>query len=122
MPRVKGGPKTKDRRKRVLKKAKGYAGGRSRLYRSAVDAVHRALAYAYRDRRARKRDFRRLWITRINAAARLNGLSYSRLMEALKKAHVELDRKILADLAVSDPSAFSKIAEMAKAGAPTPKE
>jgi large subunit ribosomal protein L20 len=117
MPRVKGGPKTKDRRKRVLKKAKGYVGGRSRLYRTAVDAVHRALAYAYRDRRARKREFRRLWITRINAAARLHGLSYSRLMEALRKAHVELDRKILADLAVSDPAAFSKIAEMAKAGA-----
>ncbi len=117
MPRVKGGPKTKDRRKRVLKKAKGYAGGRSRLYRSAVDAVHRALAYAYRDRRARKGDFRRLWITRINAAARLHGLSYSRLMDALRKAHVELDRKILADLAVSDPAAFSKIAEMAKTGA-----
>jgi large subunit ribosomal protein L20 len=117
MPRVKGGPKTKDRRRRVLKKAKGYVGGRSRLYRTAVDAVHRALAYSYRDRRVRKRDFRRLWITRINAAARLHGLSYSRLMEALKKAHVELDRKILADLAVSDPAAFSKIAEMAKTGA-----
>jgi large subunit ribosomal protein L20 len=109
MPRVKGGPKTRRRRKKVLKMAKGYVAGRSRLYRTAVDAV-----YAYRDRRARKRDFRRLWITRINAAARLHGLSYSRLMDALKKAHLELDRKILADLAVSDPSAFSKIAEMAK--------
>ena len=87
-----------------------------RLYRTAVDAVHRALAYAYRDRRLRKRDFRRLWISRINAAARLQGLSYSRLMDALKKAHVELDRKILADLAVTDPGAFSKIVEMAKAG------
>jgi large subunit ribosomal protein L20 len=115
MPRVKGGPKTRHRRKKVLKMAKGYVGGRRRLYRTAVDAVHRALAYAYRDRRARKRDFRRLWITRINAAARLHGLSYSRLMDALKKAHLELDRKILADLAVSDPNAFSKIAEMAKA-------
>ncbi len=94
--------------------AKGYVGGRSRLYRTAVDAVHRALAYAYRDRRARKGDFRRLWITRINAAARLHGLSYSRLMNTLKKAHVELDRKILADLAVNDPSAFSKIVEIAK--------
>jgi len=114
MPRVKGGPKTRQRRKKVLKMAKGYRGGRSRLYRSAVDAVHRALAYAYRDRRARKRDFRRLWITRISAAARLHGLSYSRLMEALRKAHIELDRKILADLAVNDPGAFSKIAEMAK--------
>jgi len=114
MPRVKGGPKTRQRRKKVLKMAKGYRGGRSRLYRTAVDAVHRALAYAYRDRRARKRDFRRLWITRINAAARLHGLSYSRLMDALRKAHIELDRKILADLAVNDPGAFSKIAEMAK--------
>ena len=114
MPRVKGGPKTRQRRKKVLKMAKGYRGGRSRLYRSAVDAVHRALAYSYRDRRARKRDFRRLWITRINAAARLHGLSYSRLMDALRKAHIELDRKILADLAVNDPGAFSKIAEMAK--------
>ena len=118
MPRVKGGPKTRQRRKKVLKLAKGYRGGRSRLYRTAVDAVHRALAYAYRDRKARKRDFRRLWITRINAAARLHGLSYSRLMEALRKAHIELDRKILADMAVNDPGAFSKIAEMAKTKAP----
>jgi len=116
MPRAKGGPKTSQRRKRVLKRAKGYVGGRSRLYRTAVDAVHRALAYAYADRRARKGDFRRLWITRINAAARTNGLTYSRLMEALKKAHVELDRKILADLAVNDPGAFTKIAELAKTG------
>ncbi len=116
MPRVKGGPKTRQRRKKVLKMAKGYVAGRRRLYRTAVDAVHRALAYAYRDRRARKRDFRRLWISRINAAARLQGLTYSRLMEALKKAHVELDRKILADLAITDPGAFSKIVEMAKGG------
>lgn len=114
MPRVKGGPKTRQRRKKVLKLAKGYRGGRSRLYRTAVDAVHRALAYAYRDRKNRKRDFRRLWIARINAAARLQGISYSRLMDALKKAHIELDRKILADLAVNDPGAFSKIAELAK--------
>ena len=121
MPRVKGGPKTGQRHKKVLKMAKGYRGGRSRLYRTAVDAVHRALAYAYRDRRARKRDFRRLWITRINAAARLHGLSYSRLMDALKKAHIELDRKILADLAVNDPNAFSKIAEMAKTKSTGPK-
>jgi large subunit ribosomal protein L20 len=86
-----------------------------------VDAVHRALAAAYRDRRIKKRDFRRLWITRINAAARLHGITYSRLMEALKKAHVELDRKILADLAVHDPSAFSKIVEMAKTSGLAPK-
>jgi large subunit ribosomal protein L20 len=101
--------------------AKGYVGGRSRLYRTAVDAVHRALAYSYRHRREKKRDFRRLWIARINAAARLNGLSYSRLMDALKKAHVELDRKVLADLAVTDPGAFSKIAEMAKGSGSLPK-
>ena len=118
MPRVKGGPKTRQRRKKVLKLAKGYRGGRSRLYRTAVDAVHRALAYAYRDRKNRKRDFRRLWIARINAAARLEGISYSRLMDALKKAHIELDRKILADMAVNDPGAFSKIAEMANQGTP----
>lgn len=113
--RVKGGSKTRQRRKKVLKMAKGYVAGRRRLYRTAVDAIHRALAYSYRHRRARKRDFRRLWITRINAAARLHGLSYSRLMDGLRKAHVELDRKILADLAISDPGAFSKIAEKAKA-------
>ena len=121
MSRVKGGPKTKERHKKVLKMAKGYVGGRSRLYRTAVDAVHRALAYSYRHRREKKRDFRRLWIARINAAARLNGLSYSRLMDALKKAHVELDRKVLADLAVTDPGAFSKIAEMAKGSGSLPK-
>ncbi len=115
MPRVKGGSKTRQRRKKVLKMAKGYVAGRGRLYRTAVDAVHRALAYSYRHRRTKKRDFRRLWITRINAAARIHGLSYSRLMDALRKAHIELDRKILADLAVSDPGAFSKIAEKAKA-------
>jgi large subunit ribosomal protein L20 len=115
MPRVKGGSKTRQRRKKVLKMAKGYVAGRGRLYRTAVDAVHRALAYSYRHRRTKKRDFRRLWITRINAAARIHGLSYSRLMDALRKAHIELDRKILAELAVSDPGAFSKIAEKAKA-------
>ncbi|MBP1708216.1 MAG: ribosomal protein [Deltaproteobacteria bacterium] len=115
MPRVKGGSKTRQRRKKVLKMAKGYVAGRGRLYRTAVDAVHRALAYSYRHRKTKKRDFRRLWITRINAAARIHGLSYSRLMDALRKAHIELDRKILAELAVSDPGAFSKIAEKAKA-------
>ena len=115
MPRVKGGPKTRQRRKKTMKMAKGYVAGRRRLYRTAVDAVHRALAYSYRGRKERKRDFRRLWIARINAAARLYGLSYSRLMDALKKAHMELDRKILADLAVSDPGTFSKIVEQAKA-------
>lgn len=121
MPRVKGGPKTRQRRKKVLKMAKGYVSGRRRLYRTAVDAVHRALMYAYRDRRVRKRDFRRLWISRINAAARVHGLSYSRLMNALKKAHVELDRKVLADLAVTDPAAFTKIVEMAKTSEVVPQ-
>jgi len=114
MPRVKGGPKTRQRRKKVLKMAKGYREEEAALPNSC-GCSSSTLAYAYRDRRARKRDFRRLWITRINAAARLHGLSYSRLMDALRKAHIELDRKVLADLAVKDPQAFSKIAEMAKA-------
>jgi large subunit ribosomal protein L20 len=118
MPRAKGGLKTRQRRKKVLKMAKGYVGGRSRLFRTAVDSVHRALAYSYRHRKQRKRDFRRLWIVRINAAARMHGLSYSRLMDALGKAHIDLDRKILADLAVNDPGAFSKIAEKAKSSLP----
>src|SRR5512135_3841941 len=109
MPRVKGGPKTRQRRKKVLKMAKGYVGGRGRLYRTAVDAVHRALAYSYRHRRTRKRDFRRLWITRINAAARLHGLSYSRLVFGLKTAGITLNRKVLADLAVRDPQAFAAV-------------
>ena len=110
--RVKRGFKARRRRKKVLKLAKGYRGGRSRLYRTAADAVDRALQYAYRDRRARKRDFRRLWIARINAAARLNNLSYSRFINGLKGVGVELDRKILAELAVSDPKAFSQLAAM----------
>jgi large subunit ribosomal protein L20 len=114
MPRVKGGPKTRQRRKRVLKREKGYVGGRSRLYRTAIDAVHRALAYAYRDRKARKRDFRRLWITRINAAARSHDLTYSQLIKGLNKAQVEIDRKILAEMAYSDPPGFAKIVEIAK--------
>jgi large subunit ribosomal protein L20 len=96
-----------------LKLAKGYRGGRSKLYRTAADAVDKALQYAYRDRKARKRDFRRLWIARINAAARMNDLSYSRFISGLKKAGVDLDRKILADLAVADPKAFAQLASMA---------
>ncbi len=111
--RVKRGFKARKRRKKILKLAKGYRGGRSKLIRTASDAVDKALMYAYRDRRARKRDFRRLWITRINAAARMNDLSYSRLMNGLKKAGIDLDRKVLADLAVSDPSGFSQIASLA---------
>jgi large subunit ribosomal protein L20 len=111
--RVKRGFKARRRRKKVLKLAKGYRGGRSKLYRTAADAVDKALMYAYRDRRVRKRDFRRLWIARINAAARLHNLSYSKFMHGLKLADVNLDRKVLADLAISDPSGFAKIAELA---------
>jgi len=111
--RVKRGFKARKRRKKILKLAKGYRGGRGNLYRTAADAVDKALQYAYRDRRTRKRDFRGLWISRINAAARLNSLSYSRFMQGLKQAHVEVDRKILADLAISDPDGFSQLAAIA---------
>jgi large subunit ribosomal protein L20 len=111
--RVKRGFKARKRRKKVLKLAKGFRGGRSKLFRTAADAVDKALMYAYRDRRARKRDFRRLWISRINAAARMNNLSYSKFIHGLKLADVRLDRKVLAELAVSDPSGFSKIASLA---------
>jgi large subunit ribosomal protein L20 len=111
--RVKRGFKARKRRKKVLKLAKGFRGGRSKLFRTAADAVDKALMYAYRDRRARKRDFRRLWIARINAAARMNNLSYSKFIHGLKLADVRLDRKVLAELAVSDPSGFSKIASLA---------
>src|SRR3990172_7041412 len=114
MPRAKGGPKTRARRKRVLNQAEGFWGAKSRLFRSATEVVDRALKYAYRDRKARKRDFRRLWIARINAAARLNGLSYSKFIAGLTKAGIGLDRKILADLAVADPAGFTKMAESAK--------
>ena len=94
--------------------AKGFFGARSRLLRTATEAVDRAMKYAYRDRRVRKRDFRKLWIARINAAARLNGISYSRLIDGIKKAHVAIDRKMLADLAVHDPKGFSQIVSLAK--------
>ena len=114
MPRVKRGFKARQRRNKVLKLAKGYRGARSKLFRSATEAVDRALNYAFRDRRVKKRDFRALWITRINAAARVNGLSYSKLIHGLKTANVEIDRKVLADLAVSDPRGFSEIAGLAK--------
>ena len=113
MPRVKRGFKARRRRNKVLKMARGYVGGRHRLYRTAVEAVDRALAYAYRDRKARKRDFRKLWIVRIGAAARQNGMSYSRLMGGLKKAGVELDRKVLANMAVLDPETFSQVCKLA---------
>jgi len=111
--RVKRGFKARRRRQKVLSLAKGFRGGRSRLYRTAADAVDKALMYAYRDRRARKRDFRSLWIARINAAARMNNLSYSKFIHGLKRARIELDRKILAELAVSDPSGFAHLARLA---------
>ncbi|ABK99912.1 50S ribosomal protein L20 [Pelobacter propionicus] len=115
MARVKRGFKARRRRNKVLKLAKGYRGARSKLFRSATEAVDRALNYAFRDRRVKKRDFRSLWITRINAASRLNGLSYSKFIFGLKKANVEIDRKVLADIAVSDPKGFSEIAGVARA-------
>ena len=111
--RIKRGFKARRRRKKILKLAKGFRGGRSKLFRTAADAVDKSLMYAYRDRRQRKRDFRRLWITRINAAARIHKLSYSRLMHGLKLANVHLDRKVLAELAVSDPAGFAQIAALA---------
>jgi large subunit ribosomal protein L20 len=111
--RVKRGFKARHRRQKVLKLAKGFRGGRSKLYRTAAGAVDRALRYAYRDRKARKRDFRALWITRINAAARLYDVPYNRFIQGLKQANVVLDRKILAELAVSDPTGFAHIAKMA---------
>ena len=111
--RVKRGFKANRRRKKILKLAKGYRGGRSKLFRTAFNAVDKALMYAYRDRKARKRDFRRLWIARINAAARMNNLSYSKFIRGLKLANIEIDRKVLAELAVSDPLGFTKIAELA---------
>ena len=114
MPRVTNRAASRRRRKKVLKLAKGYWGGRSKLFRTADDSVNRGLVYAYRDRRRKKRDFRRLWITRINAAARLSGLSYSRLMSGLKSAGIEVNRKVLANLAVTDAEAFSALAEQAK--------
>lgn len=111
--RIKRGYKAKNRRKKILKLAKGFRGGRGKLFRTAADAVDKALKYAYRDRKVRKRDFRKLWIARINAGARMNGLSYSKFIHGLKLAGIELDRKVLAELAISDPAAFTKIAETA---------
>lgn len=115
MARVKRGVTARARHKKVLSKAKGYYGARSRTYRVAAQAVTKAGQYAYRDRRAKKRVFRALWITRINAEARNNGLSYSRLMDGLNKANIEIDRKVLADIAVHDKDGFAAIAEKAKA-------
>ena len=115
MSRVKNSVATRARRKKVIKLAKGYFGRKSTVYRTANQAVMKSAIYAYRDRRAKKRDFRKLWITRINAAARLNGTTYSKLMDALKKNNIELNRKVLADLAVNDAAAFSKLVEKVKA-------
>jgi large subunit ribosomal protein L20 len=117
MSRVKRGLAKRRRHKRILKRAEGYYGSRSKLVRVAREAVEHALRYAYRDRKQRKRDFRSLWIARINAAAREQGLSYSKLIHGLAKAGVEMDRKNLADLAVSDPAAFAKLASVARAHA-----
>jgi large subunit ribosomal protein L20 len=114
MPRVTHAAARKKRKKKIFKAAKGYFGGRKNLYRTAKDAVEKGWEHAYRDRKKKKRNFRRLWITRINAAARENDLSYSRFMNGLKLSGIELDRKALADLAVRDPGAFTNLAEQAK--------
>ncbi|WP_077615500.1 50S ribosomal protein L20 [Caenibacillus caldisaponilyticus] len=114
MPRVKGGYVTRRRRKKILKLAKGYYGSKHKLFKVAQQQVFKSLQYAYRDRRQRKRDFRKLWIARINAAARMNGLSYSRLMYGLKQAGIDINRKMLADLAVHDEKAFATLADKAK--------
>jgi large subunit ribosomal protein L20 len=114
MSRVKRGVTARKRRRKILKMAKGFFGARSRLIRTATEAVNKAMKYAYRDRRVRKREFRQLWIARINAAARLNNISYSRLVDGMNKAGIELDRKIMAELAVNDPQGFARIVSMAK--------
>lgn len=116
MPRAMNNPAAKRRHRKVLKAAKGNYGGRRRLYRTAKETVNKGMAYAYRDRRAKKRDFRRLWIIRINAAVRLYGLNYSRFIDGLNKAGITLDRKVLADMAVRDSVGFGKLVEVVKAG------
>lgn len=113
--RIKRGFKARRRRQKVMKLAKGFVAGRGNVYRMAADSVDKALMYAFRDRKARKRDFRKLWIARINAGARMNDLSYSKFMHGLKQSGIEIDRKILAELAVSDPAAFSQLAAKAAA-------
>lgn len=114
MPRARGGFKTRRRRKKVLEMTEGYYGAKSRLFRSATEALDRSLKYAYRDRRNKKREFRALWITRINAAARSAGLTYSQFMSAIKKANISLDRKSIADIAYNDPKAFGQLIETLK--------
>ena len=115
MPRAKGGFKTRRRRKRILEMAKGYYGAKSRLYRIATEAVDKALRYAYRDRRNKKREFRSLWIVRINAALRSVGMTYSQFINGLIKAEININRKVLADMAVKDPKAFNALVETVKA-------
>jgi large subunit ribosomal protein L20 len=122
MPRAKRGNKRLERRKKILKLAKGYRGTKSKLYRSAKESVERGLNFAYTGRKLKKRDFRSLWIVRIGAAARLNGLNYSQLMHGLKLAEIELDRKVLADLAVNQPEAFKEVALQAKSALNNKKE
>ena len=119
MSKVKRSINAKKKRRKILKLAKGFLGARSRLYSLAKESVMRAMKFAYRDRKARKRDFRKLWIARINAGARLNGVTYSRLIDGLKKAGMELNRKILADLAVNDPGAFTQIVDVSVKGEQT---
>lgn len=114
MARVKGAMRTRARHKKILKLSKGYFGAKSKLFRTAKQAVMKSLNYAYNDRRAKKRDFRKLWIARINAASRINGLSYSKFISGLKKSGIELNRKVLADMAVNDASGFAQLAELAK--------
>ena len=115
MARVKGAMATRKRRKRVLKLAKGYRGAKSKLFRTAKQAVMKSLVYAYIGRKQRKRDFRRLWITRISAAAKLNGINYSQFMNGLKKSGVDINRKMLSEIAIADPQAFTQLVEKAKA-------
>jgi len=114
VPRSKGGPKSRQRRKKIMKLAKGYVGGRGRLYRAARETVERAGVFAYRDRRVKKRTFRGLWITRIGAAAKINGLSYSQLIRGLNQAGIELNRKILSEIAAADAAGFGQLAQAAK--------
>ncbi len=114
MPRTKGGSKTRQRRKKRIKLAKGQYGAKSRLFRSATESVDKGQTYAYVARRKRKRDFRRLWVARISAAVRAHGLTYSRFMNALKKANVQLDRKVLSDMAIKDPAGFEQLAALAR--------
>ena len=114
MARIKGAVKTRARRKKILKLAKGYRGAKSKLFKTANQAVMESLSYAYRDRKAKKREFRQLWIARINAAARMNGISYSKFMNGLKKNNININRKMLSEIAISDPAAFTKLVEKVK--------